>query len=359
MPRDLRHEELEDIIYGAAFLGAGGGGSPVQGLSIISQIKEEGKKVVLVSPDEVEDNALVVVSAGMGSPAAAKYGWRNEHIPAFKLLRDYLEKAHGEEVKYVVPLEIGAGNFAVPLHTAASSDIPLIDGDGAGRAIPELQLVSFDIYGIPISPMAITNWEGNGGILFVKDAEWAEKICRQIVVAFQGNAGIALYPMRGSDLKRSVIPNTVTLSQKVGAILRRVREENADIADLLSKELNAYILGVGKVREKTLETRSGFDFGKVVVETKEGDLEVYFKNENIIAKLNEKILAMAPDLICWTTTDGRPLTNVDVEKGLEVVVVGLRAHERLRTEKALKAFEHLYGEVGFDVKYKPIEELME
>ncbi len=359
MPRELKQSELEDIIYGAAFLGAGGGGSPVQGLSIISQIEKEGKKVVLINPDEIRNDALVVVSAGMGSPAAAKYGWRNEHIPAFKLLKEYLEKTLGKTVDYVVPLEIGAGNFAVPIHTAASNEIPLIDGDGAGRAIPELQLVSYDIYGIPISPMAITNWEGNGGILFVKDAEWAEKVCRQIVIAFQGNAGIALYPMSGKQLKESVIPGTVSLSMKVGSLLRKSREEDAHLPDLLSEELGAYVLGVGKVKEKTLETRGGFDFGKVVVETGKRDLEIYFKNENIIAKLGEKILTIAPDLICWATLDGKPLTNVDVEEGLEVVVAGLKSHERLRTEKALKAFKHLYAEVGFkDLKYTPIEELI-
>lgn len=97
---------------------------------------------------------------------AAKYGWRNEHLLAFDLLEKYL----GSSVDHVIPIEIGAGNFAILLHTAAFRGKSIIDGDGAGRAIPELKLTTFDIYGVPILPMSITNWEGNGAILFVKNS---------------------------------------------------------------------------------------------------------------------------------------------------------------------------------------------
>ncbi len=349
----LSKSDMEDIIYGAAFLGAGGGGSTVQGLSLVDEISGEGRRVVLVDPSEVGDEELVVVSAGMGSPAAAKYGWRNEHLPAFDLLERYL----GEKVAYVLPLEVGAGNFGVPLHTAAFRDRPLIDGDGAGRAIPELELTTFDIYGVPISPMAISDWQGNGAVLFVRNSLSAERIARHIVMAFEGNAGIALYPMRGRDLKRVVIPGSVSLAMRVGELLREARERGADAVELLVSRLGGYLLGRGRVEERLMETKRGFDYGRVKVRTPAGTLVVHFKNENIIAELEGRILAIAPDLICWVTPDGKPLTNVDIEEGMEVAAVGLKAHERLRTPKALEAFKHLYGELGFDIEYKPIEEL--
>ena len=260
--KELNYQELKDIIYGAAFLGAGGGGSVVQGMAMVKEVVNSGKKVVLVDLDSVRDDGLAAVSAGMGSPAAAKHGWRNEHLPAFDLLEKYL----GKKVDYVVPIEIGAGNIAVPLHTAAFRSKYLVDADGAGRAIPELELTTFEIYGVPISPMAISDWEGDGAILFTKDSLKAERIARQIVVAFEGCAGIALYPMSGAQLKNVVIPGTISLSQKVGSLLRRVREENLDVCEVLPKELGGYILGVGKVTSKTLEMRGGFDFGVVEVD---------------------------------------------------------------------------------------------
>lgn len=79
----------------------------------------------------------------------------------------------------------------------------------------------------------------------------------------------------------------------------------------------------------------------------------------MIAELNGKIVAMASDLICWVKLDGIPLTNVDIDKGMKVAAIGLKAHEKLRSREALRAFKHLYHEFGFNVEFKPIEELME
>jgi DUF917 family protein len=342
------------MIYGAALLGAGGGGSITQGLKIIKEITDSGKEVLIADPSEVSHEELAVVSAGMGSPLAAKHGWRNEHLPAF----DLLEKFLGRRISYVVPIEIGAGNVAVPVHTAAFKSRVLIDGDGAGRAIPELELTTFDIYGVPISPMSISDWEGNGAILFTKDAVTAEKISRHITMAFEGVAGIALYLMSGEVARNVIIPGTLTLSTRIGSILRTHKEKGVDPVEMLREELNAYVLGTGKVINKTMRTVGGFDVGLVeVAEEGGGRLRVYLKNENIIAERNGKILAMAPDLICWLSSNYTPLTNADIEVGMSVWVIGFKAHEKLRTEKALKAFEHLYVDVGFKTRYVPIEEL--
>ena len=342
------------MIYGAALLGAGGGGSITQGLKMIKEIVESGKEVLMADPSEMSDEELAVVSAGMGSPLAAKYGWRNEHLPAFNLIEKFLNK----RINYVVPIEIGAGNVAVPVHAAAFKSRVLVDGDGAGRAIPELELTTFDIYGVPISPMSISDWEGNGAVLFTKDAMTAEKISRHITVAFEGVAGIALYLMNGRLAREVIIPGTLTLSMRIGNILHRFKEERADPIEALRKELDAYVLGSGKVINKTMKTVGGFDIGLVeVAEEKGGRLRVHLKNENIIAERDGRVLAMAPDLVCWLSHDYTPLTNTDIELGMGVWVIGFKAHEKLRTEKALKAFEHLYTDVDFKTKYVPIEEL--
>jgi hypothetical protein len=244
------------------------------------------------------------------------------------------------------------------MHTAAFRGKVLVDGDGAGRAVPELELVTFSIYQVPISPMAISDAEGNAAILFVRSASKAEDIARQISIAFRGNAGIALYPMRAPELRRSIVQGTLSLSHKVGQLLERAKSEGKDPAEELARELGAFVLGEGVVEEKTLETREGFDFGRVVIRTREGTLKVFFKNENIVATLNEHVVAMAPDLICWVSREGEALTNVDIEAGMEVKVIGFKADEKLRTQQALEAFRHLYSDVGFEgLTYKPIEEL--
>lgn len=356
MVRLLTYQDMVDIIHGAALLGAGGGGSIAQGLKIIKEIVDSGKSVKLVELSEINDEELAVVSAGMGSPLAAKYGWRNENLPAFDILEKYLNK----KVDYVVPIEIGAGNVAVPLHTAAFRNVFLVDGDGAGRAIPELELTTFNIYGVPISPMSISDWEGNGAILFAKDAMTAEKIARSITVSFDGIAGITLYLMDGKTAKDVIIPGTIAVSQRIGNIIRVSKEKNIDPTKILYEELNAYLLGSGEVTNKTMKTIGGFDIGTIEVTEKNGKkIKVHLKNENILAEKEGKILAMAPDLICWLSHDYVPLTNADIDTGMKVWVFGFKAHEKLRTNEALKVFEHLYREVGYEARYMPIEKLID
>ena len=48
----------------------------------------------------------------------------------------------------------------IPIVVAAQLGLPLIDCDGMGRAFPELQMVTFNLDGIPATPMAITDEKG-------------------------------------------------------------------------------------------------------------------------------------------------------------------------------------------------------
>ena len=350
---DYRAKELRNIVSGAALLGAGGGGSPVQGNGIVNQIIEANKRIEALDPRKVPNDATVVVLAAMGAPSASKTGYRNEHLPALEMFM----KNYPDKVDYIVPFEIGAGNSAVPLHASAFMDIPVIDGDGAGRAVPELQLTTFEVYGVPISPMSVASADGEGGMVVAKTAESAERISRAMTQVFGNIAGIALYPMKGSTLKKFVIPDTYTLCEKAGGIITRLKPSGDEISERLQKELGMVELGKGLVTKKVTETRGGFDFGFVEVEGKKDSLKVLFKNENIIAMRNGRVIAMIPDLVCWLSKDGDSMTNADVEKGREVIALGLGAHKLMRTAKVIEAFRHLYVEQGQRIQYKPIEKL--
>ena len=65
----LKDERLSLIhIFGAALLGAGGGGDPYVGkLVAVGAVKECGP-VTLLEPEEVPDDALVIPIAMMGAP---------------------------------------------------------------------------------------------------------------------------------------------------------------------------------------------------------------------------------------------------------------------------------------------------
>lgn len=344
-------KELRNIVAGAALLGAGGGGAIAHGKRIVKEIIESNKKVEVVDPRKISDDAVTAMVAMIGAPSASKAGYRNEHLRALEMFNaNYKQK-----LDYIVPGEVGAGNSLVPLHASAFTGIPAINGDSAGRAVPELQNSTFNIYGVPISPMSLANAEGEGGMIFVKSAEAAESICRAMTKVFGNTAGFVSYPMKGSKLKKVIIPDTYTMCERAGEIISRLKPSGERISEKLQKEFGMVELGSGLITKRATEVKESFDRGVVEVEGKEGSLSVLFKNENIIAMKKGKIVAMIPDLICWLSEDGESLTNAEVEKGRRVIVLGREAHEVMRTKKALAVFRHLYTEQGHDVEYRPLQ----
>jgi hypothetical protein len=344
-------KQLTNIVAGAALLGAGGGGSVAHGKKIAKEIIESNKKVEVVDPRSISDDAVTAMVAMIGAPSVMIAGTGNEHLRALEMFNaNYKQK-----LDYIVPGEVGAGNSLVPLHASAFSGIPAVNGDSAGRAVPELQDSSFNIYGVPISPMSLASAEGEGGMIFVNSAESAESICRAMTTVFGNIAGFVSFPMKGSKLKEVIIPDTYTMCERVGEIISRLKPSGERISEKLQKEFGMVELGRGLVTKRTTEVTTGFDRGVAEVEGKDTSLTVLFKNENIIAMRKGKIVAMIPDLVCWLSEDGDSLSNAEVEKGRRVIVLGLTAHKVMRTKKALAVFRHLYAEQGHDVDYRPLQ----
>jgi DUF917 family protein len=86
-----------------------------------------------------------------------------------------------------------------------------------------------------------------------------------------------------------------------------------------------------------------------------GDIIVDYKNENMMAWRKDKPLVTVPDSICWLRTDGEPLTNADVEEGMDVAVIGKKAHEKWATLEGFKVFTHVLESIGYKGGYVPIK----
>ncbi len=348
--RVLRERELNDIVYGATLLGSGGGGSPENGIQLVKSILEVAKEVRLVDPQEVPDYSMLCVVAGMGAPEALlKRGWEKEDVPALKLM----EEATGKTMDYTVAVETGGFNSITPLHAAAARGVAAIDGAGIERAIPQLEMTMFHVHNIPIAPVTLADASGNFAVLYPRDPPTAEKMARGITVAFGMKAGIACHPMAGWQLKKAVIPGTCTRAEEVGRSMREASEKGKDPVEAVVKATRGYELARGTVKEKAVETKGGFDYGRVTV----ADVRVDYKNENMIAWRARRPVVISPDLTCWMTTDGKPLTNADIKEGLEVAVIGIKAHERWRTPEGLAVYQPVLAELGYTERYVPIEQL--
>ena len=107
--------------------------------------------------------------------------------------------------------------------TAAQAGLPVLDGDGMGRAFPELQMVTFTLHGVSATPMVVVDDKGNSILLECIDNRWTERLARTATIEMGGSVLITLYPMSGEVAKRAAVRGTLTLARRLGEILRESR----------------------------------------------------------------------------------------------------------------------------------------
>ena len=80
------------------------------------------------------------------------------------------------------------------------------------------------------------------------------------------------------------------------------------------------------------------------------------KNEFLVAKVGERVVATVPDLITMVDHEtSSPINSERVHYGQRVTVFGIGCPPHYRTERALKVVEP--RAFGFDLDFVPIEKL--
>ncbi|MDF2705008.1 MAG: hypothetical protein K0R62_660 [Nonomuraea muscovyensis] len=351
----IESKDVQDIARGAAILGAGGGGDPHLGRLLAENMIDRYGPVTTVALEDVPDDAFVVPVAIMGAPTVIV-----EKPPSGDELARALyavEAVAGRKVTHVACLEAGGLNSMTPIIAAATSGLPLIDGDGMGRAFPELQMVLATLDGIAATPMAMVDEKGNTVSLETIDNPWAERLARSATVDMGCSASIALYPMTGPQARRALVPNTLSQALWIGGTITRCREEHRDVARTLAAELDGVVLFTGKVADVVRQTSGGFARGSARLDgigTDSGSRMVLsFQNEHLVADMDGEVVASVPDLICVLDADtGEPVTTEAMRYGFRVVVLALPCHPRWRTAEGLALVGPAY--FGYDHPYVPV-----
>jgi len=365
--RVLNKESLRNIVTGATLYGAGGGGSPKDGLDLVEKIFEVREGVKLVDPSEISDETYVAMIAGIGAPKALREkGFDVEAIYAFDALKRLYDSV-GIELSHLMPGEIGGFNTITPMYVAAVKDLPVVDADGNGRAVPELATCLYPLYRIPLTPLVLADKNGNIVVFYPKDpfdARICEDIARSVTVTFGMIAAFGTWVVSGAKLRESLVLNSVTKCEEVGKAINEAVSKGADPVKAAVEASGGYELIRGEITDISTKTVAGFDFGRTTIEGIDEysgkKLIIDFKNENMIAwnEKNEPV-AMVPDLICLMTLDGSPLTNADTEKGMKIAVIGIPANEKWRKHpKGYEVWTHILEKMGYTGPYKPIEELV-
>ncbi len=362
--RWIGEKEVENLALGATLLGAGGGGDPKLGkLMAIKAIRQYGP-IPMLDPRELPDDAFIIPTAMMGAPTIMM-----EKIPngdeALKSLR-MLEGVYGKKAFATMAIECGGINSTLPLTVAAQAGIPIVDADGMGRAFPELHMETFHIYGINGTPMALHNERGDSCLIKTLDNEMLEYLSRGVAIRFGGVAHIAEYAMSGADVKRVAIPGTISLCIELGEAIKEAHANKRDPIEAIKEVTSDSLYGVaeilfrGRIADVKRETAGGFVSGHTYVEGFEEYhgmvLEVQFQNENLIAKIEGRLVAVVPDLISLLDIQtGLPFTTEGLRYGLRVICLGIPSPEIMRTESALAVWGP--RSFGFDYDFVPLQEL--
>ncbi len=370
--------DVRDLIRGLTLLGTGGGGRPEQGFEVLLPHVEAGRPVTWVAPESIPDDAWVCSTFGMGSIAPTEtmpadqrraLGYPAEWTVARPMVRAVreLEAYTGRKIAAILPFELGAGNTASPMDAAVQLGAAIVDGDCAGRAIPELSQTTAAIAGIPFAPGAIADAWGN--VLLVKETAselLTERIGKLVSIAtklpdMKAQCAHAGFLMRGRDMKRIVVGGGISRSLALGRAIRAALARRADPVAAAAEALGGWVLFRGRVLKKDWESRDGYMYGTTTVEGDGPDaghtLRIWFKNENHVTWRDSRPWVLSPDLIMLMDADsGTPYTNTLLPEGSRVGVVGAAADPKLRTPAALAVLGPAH--YGYDIPYTPMEQLV-
>lgn len=350
----LTAQDLDDLLNGAAVLGAGGGGPRSIGQQIIDRLVAAGTLPQLVDPADLPDDALGAVSAFAGAPDAVTGDF--DYTPALTAFTALSAKA-AAPLAFVLPGEVGAGNTFIPMAVAAglTPALPVVDCAGARRAIPALGEDTYAAAGVPIAPMIIASPTQTLG-LDVPDAITADAVLRGVIDGLGDNAGIAMWTMTGATVRTAAVLGTTRYALALGRTIRQAPAGGKVAAAVAF--LGGTVLGHGPIKSHGETTSGGFDLGTTVVACDDGSvLTIYNQNENLIAWSSKSAapLAMAPDLICFLTDDGVGFSNADPQAapGTVVTVVAQPSVPAMRAPFIVDQFRAQLAAIGYAGPYVP------
>ncbi|OLL26914.1 Hydantoin utilization protein A [Neolecta irregularis DAH-3] len=370
----ISETDLEWITQGCYILGTGGGGTPYTTFLYLRDQIRQGAIMRIIAPESLAEGDLIAHGGGMGSPTIAMERLKGpEYFLAHKSLYSFI----GKEPDAIIAIEIGGHNglYSLAIGSSKCTNIPVLDGDFMGRAYPTMWQTTPCILGDVTHYLPALMTDGNGNKMLMLEAtstKMIEKAFRAALAEMGSSVGVALGPLLGKDAKHCVVPNTMSLSWRIGRAVACARTTNSIdfVADAIVAECggekSSRFVFRGKVVHIDRRLWKGHVYGEVIIESDKDDtrfdgrVTIPFKNENMWVKHTspcgeDKMLVVVPDLVCVIDSqNGDNIGTPEYRYGLNVSVIGIQAHPHWTdSQKGMdfggpKAF-------GFDdVEYHPI-----
>ncbi|MEM0015125.1 MAG: DUF917 family protein [Zestosphaera sp.] len=316
----------EAAVLGGSFFGGGGGGDLKTGL-LSARLAVELGDLYIVDVDEVPSGSYVVTASLVGAPAAKERYLKPSHmVRSAELLRDY----GGVCVGGFISSENGGASTANGWIPAAALEIPVIDAPADGRAHPTGVMGSMGLHKVreytSVQAAVGGNKESGTYVEVVARGSLAkvDKLIREASVQAGGMVAVTRNPVSPEYLKENAAVGALSKAVEVGRIMRRHYGDAESIAAEVIKYLGGgRVVDKGVIDNVSLETRGGYDIGRVVVKGGLKSYEITFWNEYMTLEDASGVrLATFPDLI--VTLDLKtslPLPSAEVKTGDEVLIV--------------------------------------
>ncbi|PNP49023.1 hypothetical protein THARTR1_10234 [Trichoderma harzianum] len=352
--------DLEFMTTGCGVLGTGGGGPTyyeyLKGLNTLRAVGEGNMRII--SPKALKEDDIVAMAAWYGSPNVIneRISGGNEIIDAIDAINKTIgiERFHG-----LLAEEIGGGNGMSVFPVSGYYNVPVLDADG---------MVTFSVYGHPMTPCAITDAKGNASVIMkAHSPARLEKMLRTTAVELGLACASASNPMPGSVIKSTAVQNTHSQAWYLGRAVHSARRNKTSYLDAIFAVCSGKLLFTGKVIDVHRYIGGGYTMGAAILaplseEEREATLIdnqtqtdkhmiIPFQNEYLYAancdaagtKESQEVVCTVPHLISILGQDGEAIGSQDMRYGLRVNVIGLSAHPVWMTERALQ----VGGPAGF------------
>jgi hypothetical protein len=315
---------VEAAVMGGCLLGGGGGGSMEEGRRIGRLAVETGLPRI-VTPEELPPDAVVVTVSAVGAPAAPdQFCTPMHYVRAVRLLSE-----GGLKIGGLITSENGGHASVNGWFQSAVLDIPVVDAPCNGRAHPMGTMGSIGLHRLEgyVSRQTAAGGNPDTGryteFTVAAGIVEASRLVRQSAISAGGMVAVARNPVSPAYIKENAAPGALSQAINLG---RKMLETSAKspgaAAQAAADHLGGEVIAEGVVEEAALETKGGFDVGKIRVSDGTRMYELPFWNEYMALDLGGERLATFPDLIATVDLEtGNPLPTASVRKGCRVAVL--------------------------------------
>lgn len=418
-------EKLKKIALGACFLGSGGGGGLETSFKYIDKYFKRcgrGEKIQDLQITDLKDarpGQSGIVVAYMGAPQ--KMGDIKCPDAVCEGIKKFVKDRGIDPINYIIPAEIGPVSTITACLTAHRMEIPVLNLDGAGRAVPTLDLITYTTNAkASVNPTILcsekTKKSGNRYqqiTLEISDdkepgaASKMESLARPVLnmAEFDQSAGLVMWyfnDVTKLNATNASVKGTLTFCEKLGEAIQPKPKGKSGLPDIenVFKDNSIYLfikeICRGTLDSATTSTAGGFDVGIITIKGMDGNIyKIIFQNESLILwdSSSAEPMVMAPDLISYMIEDSKkrymPYNNGDIMEngklkkcleGKKIVVYGVAAPAALKVSESNmikhkeflcktiagvepnalpKQYMSVLNTVGYYGKYESIKDLWE